>query len=236
MGQLASTDCLYGSPDAWIQNTGFHNIPVACISTCYFPCLLSQLVLGTFPQFSTRYILMPLWSLAQTQQATTAVKPRSMFPALLHLEALEGKCVSLLFSSCVCVEREARMPWGRMFNLTATNQVAACYSPYPEGNWEACCKDDGFRLETSRWRDQVSQFVELAACNSSCQKHVKWATAFCCHNTNGVFALCHLGRRMFFSNRTAESRKSYSVMWNTALSTDIYNPTAVIHKVMWIHR
>lgn len=102
MGQLASTDYLYGSPDAWIQNTGFHNIPVACISTCYFPCLLSQLVLGTFPQFSTRYILMPLWSLAQTRQATTAVKPRSMFPALLHLEALEDKCVSLLFSSGLC--------------------------------------------------------------------------------------------------------------------------------------
>lgn len=49
MGQLASTDYLHGSPDAWMQNTGFHNIPVASISTFYFPCLLSQLVSGTFP-------------------------------------------------------------------------------------------------------------------------------------------------------------------------------------------
>lgn len=60
--------------------------------------------------------------------------------------------------------------------------------------------------------------MELPACNSGCQTHVKWQPAFCCHNTNGVLSLCHLGQRMFFLKPGSCIKKNHTLWCETELS------------------
>lgn len=90
-----------------------------------------------------------------------------------------------------------------------TLQLAVSHSTYSERSCETCFKVDDFR--------QLSN-VEL---------HY----VVCCCHTNGLSSLA-MGQKTFFSNMTAPSRGSFLVVGSITLTTELYNPTAVIHEVI----